>query len=114
GGTDAPHGGEPLSGKIAPSGLPEIDAEAKEVVDLVTAFRATLGEREQTIFTLRFEEEKDHAAIALETGLSPSKIKTSEQRIRERFFAFMHGRGYFQGYRQTRRGWLSAVTRWAF
>jgi RNA polymerase sigma-70 factor, ECF subfamily len=110
---DLVHGGEPLHGEVAPSGLPQADAEAKEVLDLVKAFRTTIAPREQLIFKLRFEEEKDHTEIQKETGLSPSKIKTSEQRIRERFFEFMHDRGYFQGYRPARRGWLSAMKRWA-
>jgi RNA polymerase sigma factor (sigma-70 family) len=105
---------EPFSGTVEATGFPSLDVEAKEVVDLVRVFRATLPEREQRIFTLRFEEEKDHAVIAEETGMSPSKIKTSEQRIRERFFEFMRGRGYFQGYKPMRHGWLSAISRWAF
>jgi RNA polymerase sigma factor (sigma-70 family) len=111
-GTTAPaqdHAAEPLLGHFEPSGNPTIDAESKEVVDLVQRFRESLSEREREIFRLRFEEEKEHREIAESTGLSPSKIKTSEQRIRERFFEYMNSRGYFQGYQRARRGWLAAI-----
>lgn len=100
---------EPLTGDLEPRGNPPADIEAAEVVGLVKIFRAQLSPREQEIFRLRFEEEREHKEIAEMTRLSPSQIKTSEQRIREAFFEFMNGRGYFQGYRRARKGWLAPL-----
>jgi RNA polymerase sigma factor (sigma-70 family) len=108
----APIGGtasEPISGQVEPSGDPHVDAEAAELAKLVRDFKSGLDSRELDVFRLRFELEKEHKDIEQEIGLSPSKIKTSEQRIRARFFEFMKERGYFVGYRKERGGWLSAL-----
>jgi DNA-directed RNA polymerase specialized sigma24 family protein len=78
---------------------------------LVREFTATLKPREAQIYRLRFEQGQDHKAIADETGLSPSKIKTSEKRIRTGFFDFMKRRGYFGAYAQSSSGWLRALRR---
>jgi RNA polymerase sigma-70 factor (ECF subfamily) len=101
--------GEPLAGALEPTGHPAVDSEAAELIALVRAFKEGLPEREREVFRLRFEEEREHKDIAAATGMTPSKIKTSEQRIRERFFDYMHQRGYFAGLRQGRRGWLSGL-----
>lgn len=98
---------DPIAGHVAPSGDPEKDRQSAELVALVQNFKKTLSEREKQIYTLRFEQELEHKDIAHQTGLSPSKIKTSEGRIRSQFFSFMKQHGYFAGYTQDRRGWLS-------
>jgi RNA polymerase sigma-70 factor, ECF subfamily len=98
---------DPILGQLAPSGDPHKDNESAELVALVRAFKDALPEREQQIYTLRFERELEHREIAKETGLSTSKIKTSEGRIRSSFFEFMKRHGYFKGYVRDRRGWLS-------
>lgn len=100
---------EPLAGEVALTGDPERDAQAQELVSLVTRFKDALPPREREVFRLRFEEEKEHREIARALGLSPSKIKTSEARIRTQFFEFMKSHGYFKGFVQKRHGWLSAL-----
>lgn len=97
---------EPLLGHVEPSGRPDVDRGHAELAELVARFKRDLPERERRVYELRFERELEHDEIASTTGLSPSKIKTSEQRIRTRFFRFMHRHGYFRGYLQERRGWL--------
>ena len=101
--------GEPLHGLAGVSGSPEADARTAETLALLERFRGSLGERERAILTLRFRDGLDHAQIEARTGLSPSRIKTSESRIRRRFFRFMKQHGYFDGYEQDERGWLRTL-----
>jgi RNA polymerase sigma-70 factor, ECF subfamily len=105
---------EPLLGSVVLSGDPARDAEAAELVSLVNEFKGSLGEREREVFKLRFEEEREHKDIGEATGLSASKIKTSEQRIRALFFDFMRERGYFAQFQKTRQGWLTALRSMSF
>jgi len=100
---------EPTLGAMSPSGDPEKDAQTRQLLGLVDTFKRELPERERTVWRLRFEEEKEHKDIAVETGLSESKIKTSEGRIRERFFDHMTRHGYFSGFVQQKHGWLRAL-----
>ena len=86
-------------GNDAPTGNPELDAETRELRALVGEFRATLGEREARVFALRFDERLTHDAVAARTGLSPSKIKTAEARIRKDMLRFMHRHGYLSNVR---------------
>lgn len=101
-----------LRGEAVPTGNPLQDAESAELVQLVADFKKTLGKREAEVYRLRFEDELEHKDIAEQTGLSASKIKTSEKRIRSTFFAFMKRHGYFVGYEQKEQGWLRAL--WSF
>lgn len=100
---------EPLLGHVAQTGEPHRDNESAELVALVKQFKESLAEREREIYVMRFEEELEHKDIAVRTGLSPSKIKTSEGRVRVLFFEFMKRHGYFTGYSQDRRGWLRGL-----
>lgn len=104
---DAP--GEPFEGAVPVTGHPERDAGAAQLVELVAQFKETLSARERGVYELRFESELDHKQIAEQTGLSPSKVKTSEKRIRIAFFDFMKRHGYFAGYAQDERGWLRSI-----
>jgi RNA polymerase sigma factor (sigma-70 family) len=88
---------------------PELEAQDAQLNGLVDAFKRELPEREQMVWRMRFEEEKEHKDIAELTGLSASKIKTSESRIREGFFSFMKRHGYFSGFEQARHGWLRSL-----
>jgi len=102
-------GRDPFAGRAEPTGQPDADQGHAELLELVHRFKTGLGARERRVYELRFEQELEHEQISDRTGLSPSKIKTSEQRIRTGFFRFMHRHGYFQGYRQERRGWLQLL-----
>lgn len=97
---------DPLLGQVEPTGRPELDQSHSEVASLVGRFKQGLDARERHVYELRFEQELEHDQIAAKTGLSASKIKTSEQRIRTSFFRYMQKHGYFRGYVQERRGWL--------
>ncbi len=87
-------------------------AADRQLAELVGRFRATLGPRERSVYECRFDGGLEHAAIAERTGLTESKIKTSERRIRERFFRFMKQHGYFSGYEKTSGGWLRWLGVW--
>lgn len=87
----------------------ETAAANKELEALVVRFKGTLRPRERQIYELRFDEDLMHKEIVERTGLSESKIKTSERRIRERFFGFMKKHGYFANYRRTPGGWLRSL-----
>jgi len=102
---------DPLLGRADATGRPDHDRGRAEVVELVQRFKGRLEGRELRVYELRFERELEHDEIARVTGLSPSKIKTSEQRIRTSFFRFMRKHGYFKGYVQARRGWLRPLRR---
>jgi RNA polymerase sigma factor (sigma-70 family) len=102
---------EPLFGQLESTGHPELDAEAGELLSLVAEFRGGLGVRDRQVFQLRFEQEQEHKEIEAATGLSASKIKTSEKRIRTDFFQFLRRHGYFNGYTQERQGWLKLLNK---
>lgn len=98
---------EPLAGQLGASGDPEHDSANAELIGLVETFRATLDERDGRVYRLRYVNELEHSDVAAQTGLSESKVKTSEKRIRLRFFDFMRSHGYFAGYEQEEKGgWL--------
>lgn len=111
---DAPssteHASEPLSGALGMSGDPEHDVANAELIALVARFERSLDPREGDIYQLRYVHELEHADIALKTGLSESKVKTSEKRIRIKFYDFMRRNGYFSGYEQEEKsGWLKLL-----
>lgn len=100
---------DPISGVLAMSGDPERDAQTAQLLTLVDAFKRELPERERLVWRMRFEEQKEHKDIVELTGISASKVKTSESRIRERFFLHMKKHGYFSGFEQQKHGWLRAL-----
>jgi RNA polymerase sigma factor (sigma-70 family) len=89
------------TGETSVSGNPELDAETRELRRLVERFRGTLREREAEVFRLRFGQRLTHDAVAERTGLSPSKIKTAEGRIRKAMLKFMHRHGYLSHLRSS-------------
>ncbi len=97
---------DPLTGLADVTGQPEVDAAAQQTLQLVLSFAESLPPRERTVLQLRFRDGLDLEQIAAQTNLSPSRIKTSEQRIRRQFFRYMKRHGYFDGYKQDRKGWL--------
>ncbi|MEE8409428.1 MAG: sigma-70 family RNA polymerase sigma factor [Myxococcota bacterium] len=79
-----------------PTGRPVHDAETSELRRLVGEYRSTLNQREARVFGLRFEDGLSHTAITEQLGLSPSKIKSTETRIRQGLLRFMHRHGYLK------------------
>lgn len=84
---------------VESAGRPEREALAGELRGLVSAFRATLNEREQTIFNLRFDEGLSHSAITEQTGLTASQVKTTEGKLRTALLKHLRKHGYLQGQR---------------
>jgi len=78
----------------APTGRPAEDAETAELRRLVSAYRQELSAREAEVFALRFDDGLSHTEITARTGLSPSKIKTAEARIRKGLLHMLRRHGY--------------------
>ena len=60
----------------------------------VQKYVESLPPREKNVYVLRFVEGLDQSEVAKRTGLTPSKVKTSERRIRERFFGYLKKLGW--------------------
>lgn len=88
----------------APTASPEEIAEAREVHELVVAFKAELDERERDVFRARFEEGLSAERAGKSIGLTRSQIRTTESKLRARFLAFMQSRGYLGHYRSSDAG----------
>lgn len=84
----------------APTGRPERDLMSAELRGLVQTFKGSLGEREQAIFVLRFDEALSHNAIAERTGFSVSQVKTTESKLRAALLRHLKGHGYLEHVRQ--------------
>lgn len=88
---------------------PDLGAEASELNALVRAFVGELPERDRTVYRARFEEQLDQATVAARAGLSASQVKTSEARIRKRFFTYLQAHGYLEDYRLQERGFITRL-----
>ena len=88
---------------------PEAGVEASELHQLVRAFVDDLPERDQRVFRARFEQQLDQAQVAAHTKLTASQVKTSEARIRKRFFAYLQEHGYLEDYRIQERGFVARL-----
>lgn len=88
---------------------PEEVLEANEVAALVAAFVDGLDARERGVFRLRFEEGLAAELVAEQLGLTRSKVRTTEVKLRERFLEHMRRSGYLTAYRAPRAGIASSV-----
>lgn len=95
---------------VASTASPEDVAEAREVHELVVAFKRELDDRELAVFTARFEEGRSAVAAAAHSGLTRSQIRTTEAKLRARFLTFMQARGYLGHYRSSDGGFEHGVT----
>jgi len=100
---------EPLLGQLELRGRPEDDRAQAELLAHVEHYRSRLRPREADVYRLRYQEELEIESVAARTGLSVSQVRTSEERIRVGFFRFMQRHGYFEGWRQQKRGWLARI-----
>lgn len=73
---------------------PEDLAEQSQLQDHIDDFIAQLPPREQEVYRRRFREGFDQKDVARDTGISISKVKTSEKRIREGFLAYLIEKGW--------------------
>lgn len=92
-----------LGQETEPTGKPERDAETRELRALVESYKKALAKREREVFTLRFDERLSHTEITGRTGLSASKIKTAEARIRTGLLRHLHKHGYLAEYHRRNR-----------
>ena len=93
-------------GEFAARGLPERDAQDRQLVELLSSYRQGLSARDRQVFELRFGEAQAHAEIVARTGLTASQIKTSEKNIRTTLFRYLQRHGYLGGYTASPQGWL--------
>lgn len=93
-------------GEFAARGLPELDAQDRQLVELLRRYREGLSARDRQVFELRFGQGHGHAEIVARTGLTPSQIKTSEKNIRTTLFRYLQRHGYLGGYAASPQGWL--------
>ena len=73
---------------------PEGQAEQRQLDEHVRAYVAGLPPREQEVYRLRFIEGLDQKEVAKRAKLSPSKVKTSERRIRTGFYEHLRSLGW--------------------
>ncbi len=73
---------------------PDEAAEQRQLADHLARFVAELPERERQVYQLRFERRLDQREVAAQAQLSPSKVKTSERRIRDRFMDYLQAHGW--------------------
>ncbi|MEO1482097.1 MAG: sigma-70 family RNA polymerase sigma factor [Myxococcota bacterium] len=89
-------GDDPLGTDPSAHPNPEKATLSEELRGLVDRFVDDLPAREHQVFELRYRRGLNHLEIEAHTQLSPSKIKTTEARIRKRLLRFLHQHGYFQ------------------
>lgn len=87
-------------GTTAPKPEPSAETQVlhRELGDLYKAFVAGLDDGDQRYFVARFEQQRTQVDAGREAGLSHMQARTRERKLRERFLAFMHERGYLDAY----------------
>jgi RNA polymerase sigma factor (sigma-70 family) len=78
---------------------PEELLESREVQQLVARFKAELDERSLAVFRARFEEALSAEEAAKKLGLTRSKIRTTESKVRATFLEYMQSSGYLTSYK---------------
>ena len=76
---------------------PDAAAERRQLDKHVQSYVAQLPKREREVYNLRFIEGLDQREVAERAGLSPSKVKTSERRIRAGFYEHLRALGWLDG-----------------
>ena len=69
-----------------------------ELGQLYSSFVAGLSERDRCFFEGRFEQQSSQVDAGARIGLSHMQARSLEKKLRVRFLAFMHARGYLQAY----------------
>lgn len=95
---EIPEPGEASDFEIERPACPEEQVRKKQLQEDIEAFLADLPEREREVYLHRFRLGLEQKDVARKVGISVSKVKTSEKRIRERFYAFL-----------AKRGWVDAI-----
>lgn len=82
---------------------PERVALERQFAQHVASFVEDLPDRERQVYELRFVEGLEQGEVAARSGLSPSKVKTSERRIRDGFLDYLGRHGWLDKTRSTAR-----------
>ena len=83
---------------------PEEQALEQELGKQVDEFEASLSGDERAVFKVRFRQGLSIEGSAIQLGISEHRVKSTERRLKKRFFNRMRKHGYFEGYRYGRRG----------
>ncbi len=100
---------EVLEGLVSNTGDPVRDVEHAELAGLLGRLRAELSAEEEEVFRLRFVEGRSLAEVEAQTGRSPSKVKTTEQRLRRRLVDTIWSSGYLDDLRGRAGGWFERL-----
>ena len=76
---------------------PEAQVERRQLQAHVASFVASLPEREAQVYRLRFVDGLEQRDVAAQAGISVSKVKTSERRIRRGFQDYLRSLGWLEG-----------------
>ncbi len=77
---------------------PEEHLEIQEVAKLVASFKRALDDRELGVFQKRFEQGLSAQDVAEALGLTRSKVRTTESKLKKRFLVHMQRCGYLGHY----------------
>lgn len=89
-----PEPGEAVDFEVQRPESPEEVTEKAQLRAHVDEYVAQLPPRERHVYLGRFREGLDQKDVAKQVGISVSKVKTSEKRIREGFYAFLIEKGW--------------------
>jgi RNA polymerase sigma factor (sigma-70 family) len=78
---------------------PEKAAFEKRMHSHVGQFVTSLSTEERSIYEARFVQGQSIEGVAKELDVTEYRVKKHEKRIKKRFFKYMRGHGYFEGYR---------------
>jgi RNA polymerase sigma factor (sigma-70 family) len=68
---------------------PERAVEQAELVRLLSAFLATLGEAERAVVKLRLVEDRPRREVSAATGMGAMRVRLAEERLRRRLHAWL-------------------------
>ena len=88
---------------------PEKAAFEKRLKSHVEQFVTSLSTEDRAIYAARFVQGQSIEAVSRDLGVTEYAVKKCEKRIKKRFFKYMRGHGYFEGYRYGDMGVESLV-----
>jgi RNA polymerase sigma factor (sigma-70 family) len=87
-----------LSSEGSQGASAEHDFLGQELRALYAGFVTRLEARDRTFFHARFEEQQSQVEAGQRCGLSHMQARTLEKKLRARFLAYMHEKGYLETY----------------
>lgn len=99
---EVPEPGKTTDFEVSTPESPEEAARRQQLLRHVEEFVESLPQRERAVYTSRFREGLEQKDVAQKIGISVSKVKTSEKRIREQFHSYLAEKGWVESH--TRKG----------